>query len=53
MLSKISKFAAENTERIDWDEYFMSIAVLASCRSPCSRLKVGSVIVKNNLGIFF
>ena len=48
MLSKISKFAAENTERIDWDEYFMSIAFLASCRSPCSRLKVGSVIVKNN-----
>ena len=48
MLSKISNFACENTERIDWDEYFMSIAVLASCRSPCARLKVGSVIVKNN-----
>jgi dCMP deaminase len=37
-----------NTERIDWDEYFMSIALLASQRSPCNRLHVGSVIVKDN-----
>ena len=34
--------------RLDWDEYFMSIALLASQRSPCQRLHVGSVIVKNN-----
>lgn len=33
--------------RIHWDEYFMSIALLASQRSPCSRLNVGSVIVKD------
>ena len=37
-----------NGERINWDEYFMSMAVLASCRSPCARLNVGSVIIKNN-----
>jgi len=37
-----------NIERIDWDEYFMSIALLASQRSPCNRLHVGSVIVKDN-----
>ena len=44
------KFKKENlnNKRLDWDEYFMSIAVLASCRSPCERLNVGSVIVKNN-----
>jgi dCMP deaminase len=48
MLSKINEFANSNTERLDWDEYFMSIAVLASQRSPCKRLNVGSVIVKNN-----
>jgi dCMP deaminase len=36
------------SKRLDWDEYFMSIAILASCRSPCERLSVGSVIVKNN-----
>lgn len=34
--------------RLTWDEYFMSIALLASQRSPCHRLKVGSVIIKNN-----
>ena len=37
-----------NNERLNWDEYFMSIALLASCRSPCQRLKVGSTIVKEN-----
>jgi dCMP deaminase len=48
MLSKIAEFANSNQTRLDWDEYFMSIAVLASQRSPCKRLNVGSVIVKNN-----
>jgi dCMP deaminase len=37
-----------NNERLNWDEYFMSIALLASQRSPCSRLHVGSVVVKDN-----
>lgn len=48
MLSKISEYANSNQTRLEWDEYFMSIAVLASQRSPCKRLNVGSVIVKNN-----
>lgn len=41
---------ASNTQesRISWDEYFMRIAELASIRSPCERLKVGCVLVKNN-----
>ena len=34
--------------RIDWNEYFMSIAILASVRSSCNRLNVGCVLVKNN-----
>lgn len=34
-------------ERIDWDEYFISLAFLVSMRSSCSRLHVGSVIVKD------
>ena len=38
----------QNNERINWDEYFMSIALLASCRSPCCRLHVGSVIINDN-----
>jgi dCMP deaminase len=49
MLSAICQYKSEHeSERLDWNEYFMSIALLASCRSPCSRLHVGSVIVKNN-----
>jgi len=35
-------------ERCSWDEYFSCIALLISSRSPSERLKVGSVIVKDN-----
>ena len=49
MFSKIEELTKSNNEtRLGWDEYFMSIALLASCRSPCERLHVGSVIVKDN-----
>ena len=48
MFSQICQLTKNNKERVNWDEYFMSIALLASQRSPCSRLNVGSVIVKNN-----
>jgi dCMP deaminase len=48
MLTQINELTQNNSLRLDWDEYFMSIALLASCRSPCKRLHVGSVIVKNN-----
>lgn len=34
--------------RINWDQYFMSIAFLASMRSTSHRLLVGSVIVRDN-----
>jgi dCMP deaminase len=48
MFSQICKLTKNNSERLNWDEYVMSIALLASQRSPCTRLHVGSVIVKNN-----
>jgi dCMP deaminase len=48
MLSQINEFVNNTNNRLNWDEYFMSIALLASCRSPCERLHVGSTIVKNN-----
>ena len=48
MISKIKNIVTENKSRLNWDEYFMSIALLSSCRSPCTRLNVGSIIVKNN-----
>ena len=56
MLSQINELVKNKTaqneenadkQRIEWDDYFMSIALLASQRSPCKRLKVGSVIVKD------
>ena len=34
--------------RITWPDYFMSIAYLISTRSPCDRLHVGCVLVKEN-----
>ena len=34
-------------KRLDWNEYFMSIAKLTSARSSCNRLHVGCVIVKD------
>jgi dCMP deaminase len=42
-----NKIIKEKT-RINWNEYFMSIAILASVRSSCNRLNVGCVLVKNN-----
>jgi dCMP deaminase len=36
------------SSRPNWDEYFMSLALLTSSRSSCHRLKVGCVIVKDN-----
>lgn len=48
MLSQICQSIKNNNERLNWDDYFMSIALIASKRSPCQRLNVGSVIVKNN-----
>ena len=35
-------------ERISWDDYFIKILKVTAERSPCKRLKVGSLIVKNN-----
>ena len=48
MLNNIAHLVKTNQKRLDWDEYFMSIALLASTRSCCSRLHVGSIIVKSN-----
>ena len=34
--------------RPEWDEYFKKIALVTSERSPCDRLHVGCVLVKDN-----
>lgn len=38
----------KNTDRICWNDYFMCMAFLTATRSPCHRLHVGCVLVKNN-----
>ena len=48
MLKNLTQIVSDNKTRLCWDEYFMSIALIASCRSPCERLHVGSVITKAN-----
>lgn len=39
----------ESKERVDWDEYFMSIARQVASRSTCDRKHVGAVIVRSKM----
>lgn len=34
--------------RISWNKYFSEFAILTSKRSPCQRLQVGCVLIKDN-----
>ena len=36
------------SERPSWDEYFKSLTLLTATRSPCERLHVGCILVKDN-----
>ncbi len=38
----------ENNNRPSWDEYFKQLVKLTATRSPCSRLQVGCLFVKEN-----
>lgn len=38
----------DNYSRPDWDTYFKEIVKVTSMRSPCQRLKVGCLLVKDN-----
>ncbi len=42
------KTMENNNNRISWDEYFAQVAKLISSRSPCNRLHVGCILVKDN-----
>ena len=35
-------------ERPSWDEYFLQITQVTRKRSPCERLQVGCVLVRDN-----
>lgn len=47
-LESVAELISNFDSRLEWNEYFMAIALLISSRSPSQRLKVGSVIVKDN-----
>lgn len=47
-LNNLHQISSKLETRLEWPDYFMSIAILASTRSPCHRLKVGCVIVRDN-----
>lgn len=40
--------SCDGKQRLSWHQYFASMAILASARSPCERLHVGCVIVREN-----
>jgi len=48
MSKDIKKVIDNLNNRLSWDEYFISSALLMSSRSSCERLHVGCVLVKEN-----
>jgi dCMP deaminase len=47
-IDNIKKTVENFSNRLAWDEYFMSVAYLITSRSTCHRLHVGCIIVKDN-----
>ena len=45
---KICVYIITTMSRPDWDTYFKEIVQVTSKRSPCDRLKVGCLLVKDN-----
>ena len=37
-----------HNKRPSWEEYFKSLVKLTASRSPCERLQVGCIFVKDN-----
>jgi dCMP deaminase len=48
ILNKRINIKYMNSERPSWDEYFTKIVQVTSERSPCKRLHVGCLLVKDN-----
>ena len=45
---EINKKLDNEIQRPTWNQYFKDIVTLTSTRSPCKRLKVGCLLVKDN-----
>lgn len=46
-MSQLQTLVGKQEERLNWDLYFMSVALLSSVRSSCHRLHVGCALVKD------
>jgi dCMP deaminase len=46
-VKQITELTNKLESRLDWDSYFMSMAILISSRSACDRLHVGCILVKD------
>ena len=44
----LSKYDPKKYDRLNWDDYFISQALLTSFRSPSEKLQVGAIIVRDN-----
>ncbi|MDR2735804.1 MAG: dCMP deaminase family protein [Puniceicoccales bacterium] len=45
LTDRVAEIAQDCVSRPEWDDYFMAMAVLTACRSICTRLKVGCLLV--------
>ena len=45
---QLNNLVKSYSKRLEWDEYFISMALLISIRSSCNRLHVGCIMVKNH-----
>jgi dCMP deaminase len=48
MIYYLTLFFIMTQERPDWNSYFKEIVQVTSKRSPCNRLKVGCLLIKDN-----
>src|SRR5438132_5375679 len=48
LLELLTKYQPRLYSRLSWDEYFISMALLTSFRSPSPKLQVGAVIIRDN-----
>lgn len=47
-IESLQKNKPDSSRRLSWDDYFISLAIVSSYRSPSPKLQVGAVIVKDN-----
>ena len=47
IVSQLDSLVSQQKTPVDWDSYFCCLSLLVSSRSPCERLHVGCVLVRD------